>query len=57
MAKKGVQPLHNCNEGIIFDKKILKIELKFSGASNACGAGAEQPTQPAAAPSPDIALV
>lgn len=57
MAKKDVLLLHNCNEDIIFDKKILKIDLKFSCASNAGVIGEEQPMHPAAAPIPYIALV
>lgn len=57
MAKKDVLLLHNYNEDTIFDKKILKTELKFCGASNAYGIEEEQPTHPAAAPGPYIALV
>lgn len=57
MAKKDVLLLHNYNEDTIFDKKILKTELKFCGARNAYGIGEEQPTHPAAAPGPYIALV
>lgn len=57
MANKEVLLLHNYNEDIIFDKKVIKPELRFSYASNARGIGEEQPTHPAAAPSPYITPV